>query len=133
MEYILLALFSAGALIPIIFIVYIFISVSAGGYVETLLCMECDQCIKVCPAVRKNPKAASPKEILQAIKAGNLDELIAEGKIECNECGACGLVCPRGLSPCKELIRYKTKKLKKIKKELYEDIEIETVPIQYKN
>lgn len=73
-----------------------------------LLCMECDQCVKVCPIVKKYPNAASPKEIMEAIKIGDLMKLNEAGMILCNSCGACEKACPRGLAPDKELAKFKS-------------------------
>lgn len=106
-DYLKLSIFGAGAFVSVIFILYLFISMILRGNYQVLLCMECDQCVKVCPIVRKYPNTASPKEIMEAAKVGDLMTLNEAGLILCNSCGACEKACPRGLAPYKEVEKLK--------------------------
>lgn len=129
----MLAVFSAGVLLPIIFILYLFISLIIRGNSQILLCMECDQCIKVCPIVKKYPDAPSPKDIMEAIKTGNLKKLDEKGTIKCNSCGACERACPRGLAPYKEWLKLKHNYAEIKQNKKYEGIQINTIPLKLKS
>ena len=127
MEYLRLALFGAGALIPVIFLLYLIISMVIRGNKDAILCMECDQCIKACPIARKFPGSATPKKIMAAAKTNNLKELSEAGQILCDFCGACELLCPRGLAPFKELERLKTNQKNLNEKIIFDEIPNEII------
>jgi len=133
MNYIVLALFSTGVFIPILIVVHLVIKLIVIGNSQVLLCMECDKCVKVCPILKKCPNAASPKEIMKAVKVGNLDKLEEMGMLLCNSCGACEKACPRGLTPYKEVEKLKAKSPETKKKKVYEDINFETPTVQFKS
>ncbi len=55
---------------------------------EETHCIGCGQCYKVCTL------RLSPVMILRSLKAGNLDDAISFGLLDCCECGSCAYVCP---------------------------------------
>lgn len=120
MHYLILAIYSAGAIIPIVILVFVIIRMLVQGNYDAILCMECDQCKRACPTLKKDPTAASPREIMCSLKDGSLKELIEIGKVICNKCGACEKLCPRGLAPYKYLnkeemgIKYEHSNVEKI-------------------
>lgn len=103
MDYIILSFYGTGVILPFVMIFYLFVRLLLNGSSQVLLCMECDQCVSVCPMAKKYPDAASPRDMMIAAKNGTLVELYENGLIRCNFCGACEKKCPRGLSPYKEL------------------------------
>ena len=103
MDYIILAFYGTGILLPILVVLHLLLKLLANGNSQVLLCMECDQCMNACPNGNKHPNAASPKDIMVGVKEGNLSELYSSGVILCDFCGACEKKCPRGLAPYKEI------------------------------
>lgn len=71
----------------------------ARGFEGTVLCMDCQQCVAVCPT-RKSQKEEylGPRGIEISGRAGNI-RMATEGKIfSCTSCMACVSACPRGLN-----------------------------------
>jgi Fe-S oxidoreductase len=71
----------------------------ARGFEGSVLCMDCQQCVAVCPT-RKSQKEEylGPRGIEIACRAGNI-RMATEGKIySCTSCMACVEACPRGLN-----------------------------------
>lgn len=71
----------------------------ARGFEGSMLCMDCQQCVAVCPT-RKSQKEEylGPRGIEIACRAGNI-RMATEGKIfSCTSCMACVEACPRGLN-----------------------------------
>lgn len=71
----------------------------ARGLEGTILCMDCQQCVAVCPT-RKSQKEEylGPRGIEIAGRAGNI-RMASEGKIfSCTSCMSCVTACPRGLN-----------------------------------
>ena len=71
----------------------------ARGFEGSMLCMDCQQCVAVCPT-RKSIKEEylGPRGIEIAARAGNI-RMATEGKIfSCTSCMSCVEACPRGLN-----------------------------------
>jgi heterodisulfide reductase subunit C len=71
----------------------------ARGFEGSTLCMDCQQCVAVCPT-RKSIKEEylGPRGIEIACRAGN-QRMALEGKIfSCTSCMSCVAACPRGLN-----------------------------------
>jgi heterodisulfide reductase subunit C len=71
----------------------------ARGFEGSVLCMDCQQCVAVCPT-RKSQKEEylGPRGIEISCRAGNR-RMATEGKIfSCTSCMACVASCPRGLN-----------------------------------
>jgi heterodisulfide reductase subunit C len=101
----MLSIFSAGNLYSAISMIVAFVPLLimlyalARGFEGTVLCMDCQQCVAVCPT-RKSQKEEylGPRGIEISCRAGNLDKAL-EGKIfSCTSCMACVAACPRGLN-----------------------------------
>lgn len=74
-------------------------SASARGFEDSVLCMDCQQCMAVCP-VREELGAdyMGPRGIMQTARAGNWP-MAEEGRLfSCTSCMNCTPACPRGLN-----------------------------------
>jgi electron transport complex protein RnfC len=66
----------------------LFLTERETALVDESPCIRCGRCISVCSCL------LSPVLIVQALKAGNLDEAKRCGLLDCVECGTCAYVCP---------------------------------------
>lgn len=90
-------------------IAFLIIDLVRRGDSQVLLCMECEQCARVCPvALKAGPDFAGPRGIMAAAKVGDPSMAIDHGALLCNGCKACERVCPRGLAPYLEVTRWKS-------------------------
>ena len=83
------------AFVPILIMLY----AAKRGFDSSVLCMDCQQCVAVCP-VRSVLKDAymGPKGIEGYARVGH-NELAAEQRLfSCTSCMACVNACPRGLN-----------------------------------
>ena len=68
------------------------------GMEDSNLCMDCQQCVAVCPVRRANKDYFGPRGVMIAARSGNMEKAI-DGKIfSCTSCMACVEACPRGLN-----------------------------------
>lgn len=91
---------------PVLVIAGLVLKLIMGGSSQVMLCMECEQCVRVCP-LEKGPNPIGPKEIMSAAKTGDIDAVIALGALRCTSCKACERACPRGLAPYREVERWR--------------------------
>ena len=78
------------------------------GFEGSMLCMDCQQCVAVCPT-RKSQKEEylGPRGIEIACRAGNI-RMAEEGKIySCTSCMSCVEACPRGLNVKHDMDRFR--------------------------
>lgn len=78
---------------------FIMLYAVARGFEGTILCMDCQQCVAVCPT-RQSAKEEylGPRGIEIMCRAGNASRA-EEGKIfSCTSCMSCVVACPRGLN-----------------------------------
>ncbi len=102
----LLALYAASAILPIVFVVFMILYLLVRGSSQVILCTECQQCKAVCPCLSKG---CDPFNIMLAVKSG-IHEIYLEGSAAlCIACGKCQEACPRGLAPYQELERWRKK------------------------
>jgi len=83
------------AAIPLLLMLY----ASARGYEDSILCMDCQQCVGVCP-VREtmHEDYLGPRGIEIAARAGNLT-MAEDGMVfSCTSCMSCVDRCPRKLN-----------------------------------
>ena len=83
------------AFVPIL----IFIYASRRGFDSAILCMDCQQCVAVCPvrSVLKD-NYLGPKGIEQLARVGHNTRAAEMGLFSCTSCMACVAACPRGLN-----------------------------------
>jgi heterodisulfide reductase subunit C len=92
-------LFSAISMIVAFVPLLIMLYALSRGFEGSALCMDCQQCVAVCPT-RKSQKEEylGPRGIEIACRAGNI-RMATEGKIySCTSCMSCVAACPRGLN-----------------------------------
>ncbi len=108
MDILILSFYVACAVVPAGIVMFMIFRLIYRKNYQVILCMECDQCKRVCPMSRKMGAAfPGPMEILVAVKSGNVrPEIIAMATL-CTSCGLCERACPRGLSPYKEIEKIK--------------------------
>ncbi len=78
---------------------FIMLYAVSRGFEGTILCMDCQQCVAVCPT-RQSAKEEylGPRGIEIMCRAGNASRA-EEGKIfSCTSCMSCVAACPRGLN-----------------------------------
>ncbi|MBO4438038.1 MAG: electron transport complex subunit RsxC [Spirochaetaceae bacterium] len=51
-------------------------------------CIGCGNCVNACPC------RLAPVLIMRSVKAGDLNDAVKYGLMDCNECGSCAYVCP---------------------------------------
>ena len=51
-------------------------------------CIRCGRCVSVCPG------GVMPNKLARLAKAGDMDEFVKCGGMECCECGCCSYICP---------------------------------------
>lgn len=51
-------------------------------------CIRCGRCVSVCPG------GVMPNQLARIARAGDMDEFVKCGGMECCECGCCSYVCP---------------------------------------
>lgn len=99
------SIFSAGNLYSMISLIVAFVPLLimlyalSRGFEGSVLCMDCQQCVAVCPT-RKSQKEEylGPRGIEISCRAGNI-RMATEGKIfSCTSCMACVVACPRKLN-----------------------------------
>ncbi|GEM_PF-731272 len=104
MDILLLSFYVACAVVPAGVVVYMIFRLIYRKSYQVILCMECDQCKRVCPVSRKKGASfAGPKEIMAAVKSGNVSQEIIAAALLCTGCGLCQRACPRGLAPYREI------------------------------
>ncbi len=83
------------AFVPIIIMLY----AAKRGFDSSVLCMDCQQCVAVCP-VRSVLKEnyMGPKGIEQLARVGHNDKAAELMLFSCTSCMACVNACPRGLN-----------------------------------
>ncbi len=83
------------AAVPLLIMLY----ATARGFEGTVLCMNCQQCVAVCPV-----RAAAPERYMGPIgievtaRAGNKPKAEEGGLFSCTSCMSCVDACPRGLN-----------------------------------
>jgi heterodisulfide reductase subunit C len=83
------------AFVPILIMIW----AAKRGFDSSILCMDCQQCVAVCPvrSVLKD-NYMGPKDIEVLSRVGH-NERAAEGRLySCTSCMACVRACPRGLN-----------------------------------
>ncbi len=83
------------ALVPLLIMLYAYFR----GFEGTILCMDCQQCVAVCPTRRAiGYEYMGPRGIELSARSGNL-RMAAEGRLfACTSCMKCVEACPRGLN-----------------------------------
>ena len=83
------------AFVPIIIMLY----AAKRGFDSSVLCMDCQQCVAVCPtrSVLKD-NYMGPKGIEQLARVGHNDKAAELALFSCTSCMACVNACPRGLN-----------------------------------
>jgi Fe-S oxidoreductase len=83
------------AFVPIIIMLY----AAKRGFDSSVLCMDCQQCVAVCPtrSVLKD-NYMGPKGIEQFARVGHNDKGAELALFSCTSCMACVNACPRGLN-----------------------------------
>ena len=66
-------------------------------------CIACGECMQVCPV------GLAPQFIYKSLKAGEVEEPVEMGLLDCAECRLCTYVCPSKIELSQELIRAKHK------------------------
>jgi len=102
-----LAFYFACSVIPVLFFIAVMLMIVYRRSSQVILCMECDQCMGVCPVLKKRGKEfLGPRGIMEAVKSGNTQWAISNGALMCTSCGLCARACPRGLAPWKEIEKW---------------------------
>ncbi|MDY6958414.1 MAG: 4Fe-4S dicluster domain-containing protein [Halobacteriota archaeon] len=94
-----LALFSSISAILALGPLFILLFGSARGYGETVLCMDCQQCVAVCPVREaKGTDYMGPHGIMKTARVDHRQRAADEHLYSCTSCMSCSVACPRGLN-----------------------------------
>jgi heterodisulfide reductase subunit C len=68
------------------------------GLDDTILCIDCQQCIATCPVRQAvGTQYMGPREIMNCARSGTLDRVEKGNLYYCTTCIRCTARCPRGL------------------------------------
>ncbi len=68
---------------------------------ETRACINCGACIKICPV------DILPQFLYKSLYAGELEDALEQGLLDCAECGMCSFVCPSKIELTKTFVSAK--------------------------
>ncbi len=107
-------LFAAVAMIlastPFLIMLY----ASIRGYEGTVLCMQCQQCVAVCPVRAAQPdKYMGPVGIEVMARSGTKARAEEGGLFSCTSCMSCVEACPRGLNVKHDMDKFRASLAKK--------------------
>jgi len=104
----IISFYIACALLPIGLLVCIVVRLLYRRSSQVILCMECEQCMGVCPILKKKGlDFIGPTGIMVAAKSGNIRRAVESGALLCTGCRLCEKACPRGLAPYREVEKWK--------------------------
>ena len=92
------------ASVPFLIMLY----ASVRGYEGTVLCMQCQQCVAVCPVRAAEPdKYMGPLGIEVTSRSGTKARAEEGGLFSCTSCMSCVEACPRGLNVKHDMDRFR--------------------------
>ncbi len=98
------------AAVPFLIMLY----ASVRGYEGTVLCMNCQQCVAVCPVRAAQPgKYMGPLGIEVFARTGNKARAEDGGLFSCTSCMSCVEACPRGLNVKHDMDKFRSALAKK--------------------
>jgi heterodisulfide reductase subunit C len=98
------------AMVPFLIIIY----ASVRGYEGTVLCMQCQQCVAVCPVRAAQPdKYMGPLGIEVSARSGTKNRAEEGGLFSCTSCMSCVEACPRGLNVKHDMDKFRAALAKK--------------------
>ena len=87
---------------------FIMLYAVSRGFDGTILCMDCQQCVAVCPVRRVKKDYFGPRGIMIAARAGNMPKALDGNIFSCTSCMACVNACPRGLNVKHDMDHYRS-------------------------
>lgn len=91
--------FSAVSVVLACVPIYIMIFASGRGFGESILCMDCQQCVAVCPVrASKGMEYMGPHGIMKTARVDHRKRAEDGGLYSCTSCMSCAIACPRGLN-----------------------------------
>ena len=107
-------LFAAVAMILASVPFLIMLYASIRGYEGTVLCMQCQQCVAVCPVRAAQPdKYMGPLGIEVTSRSGTKARAEEGGLFSCTSCMSCVEACPRGLNVKHHMDKFRASLAKK--------------------
>lgn len=107
-------LFAAVAMIITLVPFLIMLYASVRGFEGTVLCMNCQQCVAVCPVRTAEPgKYMGPIGIEVFARAGNKQRAEKGNLFSCTSCMSCVEACPRGLNVKHDMDKFRHSLAKK--------------------
>jgi heterodisulfide reductase subunit C len=98
------------ASVPFLIMLY----ASIRGYEGTVLCMQCQQCVAVCPVRAAQPdKYMGPLGIEVTSRSGTKARAEEGGLFSCTSCMSCVEACPRGLNVKHHMDKFRASLAKK--------------------
>ncbi|MDY6966577.1 MAG: 4Fe-4S dicluster domain-containing protein [Halobacteriota archaeon] len=78
---------------------FILLFASARGFGESVLCMDCQQCVAVCPVREARGMGyMGPHGIMKTARVDHRVRAADEKLYSCTSCMSCAAACPRGLN-----------------------------------
>jgi heterodisulfide reductase subunit C len=107
-------LFAAVAMILASVPFLIMLYASVRGYEGTVLCMQCQQCVAVCPVRAEQPgRYMGPVGIEVMSRSGTKSRAEEGGLFSCTSCMSCVEACPRGLNVKHDMDKFRSSLAKK--------------------
>lgn len=107
-------LFAAVAMILASVPFLIMLYASIRGYEGTVLCMQCQQCVAVCPVRAAQPgRYMGPLGIEVTSRSGTKKRAEEGGLFSCTSCMSCVEACPRGLNVKHDMDKFRSSLAKK--------------------
>lgn len=102
-------LFAAVAIILASVPFLIMLYASVRGHEGTVLCMQCQQCVAVCPVRAAQPdKYMGPLGIEVTSRSGTKAKAEEGGLFSCTSCMSCVEACPRGLNVKHDMDKFRS-------------------------
>lgn len=89
--------------------IFIMLFASGRGFGESILCMDCQQCVAVCPVREaKGMDYMGPHGIMKTARVDHQKRAEEGGLYSCTSCMSCAVACPRGLNTEETMVGFRS-------------------------
>ena len=102
------SVFSAVSVVLACVPIFIMLFASGRGFGESILCMDCQQCVAVCPVRKaKGMDYMGPHGIMKTARVDHKKRAEEGGLYSCTSCMSCAVACPRGLNTEETMVGFR--------------------------